>query len=564
MKYGKIGRRRWYAAGLSTALAMGMLVATTPTPASGSSNPYANVNLTFSINGFGPQADNLNPFLPTSTDNSAYSNTDMIYEPLWQYNIVNPTKTYPWLATTQVLSNNAKTLTLTLHSGVKWSDGKPFTSADVVYTFDLMKKYPALNTNGITFTSVVATGPLGVKFTFSAPSYPEVYYILNQTPIVSEHIWSKVKNPVTYADTNPIGTGPFTLKSFTPQYMVLQRNPNYWQKGLPKIGTITYPSVGSADAQNAATNSGQYDWSQATEPNIQKLFVAKSPNNHIWYPPVAITALMPNESVYPLNLPLVRKAISMAIDRTTISKLGEWGYEPPISTATGLLLPNYKSALDPAYKNSTYTFNVAKAKALLKQAGLKKNSSGQILGKNGSPLTLSLIDPSSFSDYMQCLTIISGELKAIGINTTVQGTSVGSWTSDLATGEYDLSLYYSNTGPTAYYIYNSWLNNSLSAKIGNSASGDFERWNDPATQTYLNNYASASTDAQRTAALNGIEGVMVNSIPVIPLVYSIDWGAYTTNHVQGWPTPSNPYSSAGSLEIPNQEFVALHLYPVKG
>ena len=145
----------------------------------------------------------------------------------------------------------------------------------------------------------------------------------------------------------------------------------------------------------------------------------------------------------------------------------------------------------------------------------------------------------------------------------MQGTSVASWTSDLATGEYDLSLYYSNTGPTAYYIYNSWLNHSLSAKIGNPASGDFERWNDPATQKYLTAYATGSTAAQRATALNGIEGIMVSQIPVIPLVYSIDWGAYTTTHVSGWPTPKNPYSSAGSLEPPNQEFVVLHLYPTK-
>jgi len=565
MRNWKDRRRSLYAAGATLAIAMGLLTVPALTSAqASSSNTYANVNLTVSINGFGPQADNLNPFLPTSTDNSAYSNTDMIYEPLWEYDIVNPTTTYPWLATTRKLANDDKTLTLTLHPNVKWSDGKPFTSADVVYTFELLKKYPALNTNGITFKSVVAEGPLGVKFTFSAPSYPEVYYILNQTPIVPEHIWSKVKNPVTYADTNPIGTGPFTLKSFTPQYMVIQRNPNYWQAGLPKINTITYPSVGSADAQNAATNSGQYDWSQATEPDIQKLFVAKSSANHVWYPPVAITALMPNDTVYPLNLPLVRKAISMAINRKTISALGEWGYEPPITTETGLLLPNYKAELDPAYKSDTYSFSVSKAKSLLAQAGLKKNSKGQILGKNGKPLSLSLIDPSSFSDYMQDLTIISADLKSIGIGTTVQGTSVGSWTSDLATGEYDLSLYYSNTGPTAYYIYNSWLNHSLSAKIGSPASGDFERWNDASTQKFLSAYATASTDAQRTAALNGVEGIMVAQEPIIPLVYSIDWGAYTTTHVSGWPTPANPYSSAGSLEPPNQEFVALHLYPTKG
>src|ERR1700677_2954072 len=242
-----------YALGGAMALIAGVAMAPLgAASSSASSNPYANVNLTISVNAFGPQADNLNPFLPTSTDNSSDSNTDMIYEPLWQYNIVNPNETYPWLAVSRSLTNDDKTLTLKLHPNVKWSDGKPFTSADVVYTFELLKKYPALNTEGITFKSVVAQGPLGVQFTFATPSFAEEYYILNQTPIVPEHIWSKVKNPVTYADTDPIGTGPFVLKSFTPQYMVLDRNPNYWQAGLPKINSLTYPSVGSAAAQKSA------------------------------------------------------------------------------------------------------------------------------------------------------------------------------------------------------------------------------------------------------------------------------------------------------------------------
>jgi peptide/nickel transport system substrate-binding protein len=560
-----LNSRRWLISSSALLLTAGLMVAPSLTSpvASATSTPYANVNLTISVNGFGPQADNLNPFLPTSTDNSAYSNTDMIYEPLWQYDIVNPSKTYPWLATKQVLLNGDRTLTLTLHPNVKWSDGKSFTSADVVYTFNLLKKYPALNTNGITFASVAATGPLGVKFTFSQPSFAEVYYILNQTPIVPQHIWSKVKNPVTYTDTNPIGTGPFTLKSFTPQYMVLKRNPNYWQPGLPKVNTITYPSVGSAAAQNAATNAGQYDWSSLTEPNLQKLFVDKSPNNHYWYPPVGVTALIPNLTVYPLNLAPVRQAISMAINRTTVGTLGEWGYESPIKTATGLILPNYKSALDPKYANSNYSFNVAKAKSLLKSAGLKTNSNGQVLGKNGQPLSLSLIDPSGYADYMQDLTIISNNLKAIGIGTTVQGLSVGTWTSDLATGEFDLSLYYSTSGPTPYYIYNAWLNSTLGAKVGSPAAGDFQRWNDPSTQKYLTAYANAASNAQRQAALSGIEGIMVHQLPVIPLVYSIDWGAYTTNNVSGWPTPTNAYSSPGPIEAANQEFVLLHLYPSK-
>ena len=262
-------------------------------------SPYANVNLTISTNAFGTQADNLNPFLPTSTDNASDANTDMIYEPLWQYDVVKPTITYPWLASVYSLTDNDQLLTLTLHKGVTWSDGKPFTSADVVETFSLLQKFPALNTNGITFTKVVAQGPLKVQMTFSRPSFAELYYILNQTPIVPAHIWSTIKNPASYADTDPIGTGPFVLKSFTPEYMVLTRNDHYWQPGLPKVNTITYPAVGSAGAQNAAFNAGDYTWASATEPDMQRLYVARSPYNKYWYPPVGITALLPNDVCIP-------------------------------------------------------------------------------------------------------------------------------------------------------------------------------------------------------------------------------------------------------------------------
>jgi len=552
---------------VGAALLCGACVLSVPTfgaasAATKTSTPYANINLTISTNAFGPQADNLNPFLPTSTDNASDANTDMIYEPLWQYDVVKPTITYPWLASAYSLTDNDQLLTLTLHKGVTWSDGKPFTSADVVETFSLLKNFPALNTNGITFTKVVAQGPLKVQMTFSRPSFAELYYILNQTPIVPAHIWSTIKNPASYADTDPIGTGPFVLKSFTPEYMVLARNNHYWQPGLPKVNTITYPAVGSAGAQNAAFNAGDYTWASATEPDMQRLYVARSPYNKYWYPPVGITALLPNDAVYPLNIEAVRRAISLVVSRKTVSTLGEWGYEPPISTATGLILPNYQSFLAPQYAKTTYSTNVSEARSLLKGAGFKFAANGNLIGKGGKAISLSLIDPSSWVDYMADCSVVAAALKTIGIGSSVQGLSVGTWTSDLATGEFDLAMYYSNTGPQPYYIYNAWLNDSLTASIGTAAGGDQGRWRDPATQKYLNAYLNATSNAQRNAAMYGIEGIMVNELPVIPLVYSIDWGAYRTNVVTGWPTPQDPYSSAGPIEAANQEFVILHLHPV--
>ena len=104
--------------------------------------------------GGGPAA-NFNPFLPTSALN-AYSAVSMIYEPLVQFNILKEGSTYPWLATAWTWSDGDKTLTFKLRDGVKWTDGQPFTSADVVFTFELMKKYAALNVNGVDFASITA------------------------------------------------------------------------------------------------------------------------------------------------------------------------------------------------------------------------------------------------------------------------------------------------------------------------------------------------------------------------------------------------------------------------
>lgn len=94
----------------------------------------------------------------------------MVYEPLLQYNLAKPNQTYPWLATSYAFSNGDKTLTFQLRHGVKWSDGKPFTSADVVFTFDMMKKYPTINTLGVSFSTVSAPNPYEVVFTFPSPA----------------------------------------------------------------------------------------------------------------------------------------------------------------------------------------------------------------------------------------------------------------------------------------------------------------------------------------------------------------------------------------------------------
>ena len=73
--------------------------------------------------------------------------------------MADSSQTHPWLATSYAWSNGGKTLTFDLRQGVKWSDGTPFTSADVAYTFNLIKSNAALNESALPITSAVAEGP---------------------------------------------------------------------------------------------------------------------------------------------------------------------------------------------------------------------------------------------------------------------------------------------------------------------------------------------------------------------------------------------------------------------
>ena len=163
-----------------------------------------------------------NPFVPTGAV-WGMGATGLIYEPLIQFNLVAPPKYYPWLATSYAWSNGGKTITFTIRQGVKWNDGTPFTPADVAFTFNMMKNNASVNLNGVKISSVSTSGNT-VVLTFPTPQFTNLQSIAG-TAIVPQAIWSKAGNPATFADPNPVGTGPFKLGSFTPQGFTLVKNP---------------------------------------------------------------------------------------------------------------------------------------------------------------------------------------------------------------------------------------------------------------------------------------------------------------------------------------------------
>jgi len=504
-----------------------------------------------------------NPFVTTGAA-WGMGATGLIYEPLIQFDLAAPPKYYPWLATAYAWSNDGKTITFTIRQGVKWNNGTPFTPADVAYTYNLVKSNAAVNIDGLKISTVSTSGNT-VTLTFPTAQYTNLEEIAG-TAIVPEAIWSKAGNPVTFADANPVGTGPYKLGSFTPQGFTLTKNPGYWQAASVKVPKVFFPVYTSNTGALSALFSGQIDWTGNFIPGLQKSFVNTSPStHHYWEAPGGTNSLMPNLNKWPTNQLAVRQAISLAINRSVIASEGEAGLEDPVLNATGLTLPTFSAWSAPvANMTVSATANAAAAKQVLEKAGYTLGSNG-FFSKGGKSVTIAVTDPSAYTDYAQDDALVAQELRAAGIDATFVGQSTDAWNSDIADGNFQLTSHWSNGGLTPYNMYDGWLDSSLAT--GNTATGDYERLNDPAINAELATLAGAPTTAAQATALAPIAKYVAANLPIIPTTTASEWFEYNSQNYSGWPTQQNPYETgqpSGTNNGPGSgtdEVVILHLVP---
>src|SRR5215203_5694082 len=242
---------------------------------------------------------NFNPYTATGLPSGSFVQ-GAFYEPL----IVTGEgglKPVPWLARTWKWSNANKRLTLNLAHGVKWSDGKPLTSADVVYSITAGRQDKLMDRVGLTgagnnIVSVKAAGAYRVIINLRTPDSQFIAATVNRVFVVPKHVWSKVGDVANYTNAQPVSSGPFNrITRFTSQDYVFSKNTKYWQKGKPKIRCLEYVQASSNDAALALIQKGTVDWTHNFVPNVEKAYVAKDKKHfHSFY---ATTA-------YPISLVL--------------------------------------------------------------------------------------------------------------------------------------------------------------------------------------------------------------------------------------------------------------------
>ena len=192
----------------------------------------------------------------------------MVYEPLMQYNLLKAGQIYPWLATSWSWADGGTELVLHTRTGVKWSDGKPFSAADVAYTFNLMKRFPALDVNGVTFTSASAPSSTEAIVKFAdARLHPAVRHQpgADRPPA---HL-GDISNPVTYVDDNPVGTGPYRVSRSLRRSSPSSATRTTGRPGFRRSPRSHFLSYASNPSAGLAIGSGTIDWNTVFMPNYQ-------------------------------------------------------------------------------------------------------------------------------------------------------------------------------------------------------------------------------------------------------------------------------------------------------
>jgi peptide/nickel transport system substrate-binding protein len=440
---------------LAGAITMG-IAACSSSPASGPAGSAKGAPLVIVDNTGQTFTRSFNPFVSTSIGNSN-NTTALIYEPLLMFNIMQPTQPpIPWLATAYSWSNGGKTVTLTIRKGVKFSDGKPLTASDVAFSFNLLKNNTSLTPVSPPPIPVSATAPNATTavLTFSQPEYANLF-LIGGMYIVPQHVWQGISNPVTFADPNPVGTGPYKVTQFSAQKYTLTQNAKYWQLSKVHVPSIIFPNFVSNDTANPALSNGQIDYAGNAVSNVASNYLAKSPDFHTWttdqpwFSDNNVVTLWLNVTKAPLNDPKVRLAISAGINRQQLSVQGETNYEPPATSSSGLLLPIDEKLLNSTYANDLKpTSDPATVTSLLKGDGWSKVNGKWT--KNGQTIKFSIEDPSAYTDYATDAQLIATQLNSQGFDVSFKGVQATQWYADYPVGNFDAMIHWSNQGPNPY------------------------------------------------------------------------------------------------------------------
>jgi peptide/nickel transport system substrate-binding protein len=367
------------------------------------------------------QAEGLDPHNVAVSSGNVYT-LDKMYETLYVTDAKGALQ--PWLVDSHEVTTDGMTYTLALKQGVTFNDGKPMAADDVAWSLNRarLSKTGSMSFLNFAIKDVTAVDPATVKIKLSQPWAP----LLSDLSIYSDAILPKDLNGLSEKEffANPVGSGPFMLKSWAQQgaEITLARNPNYWQSGQPYLDEVVFKVIMDDNQRVLQVQSGQVQVIDTVPPAQVASLQSNSGLMVGIFPAWSADLIFFNEKVKQFADRNVRRAIAYTIDTKGIASATTFDTSQPGGSFFPPSLEYYNA------NTPMLSYDIAAAKAELAKSGYP----------NG--FDTALLIPTGNQVWAQTAQILQAGMKQIGINMTIDQKDHAAYENDFRGFNYDMMI----------------------------------------------------------------------------------------------------------------------------
>jgi peptide/nickel transport system substrate-binding protein len=409
----------------------------------------------------------------------------------------------PLLATGAVPAADGKSWTFPLRRGVKFHTGAVMTSADVKYSYDFLRN-PANGSPGAgdlsSISAIEAPDEHTVVFHLARPNAALPMTLTNKYGAVVPRGFLDAAGSGPRMNEVSVGTGPFKLKQFRPNStLTLERNPDYWQPGLPYLDEITFVTMPNSAAMVVGLQSRRIDMAMFSRPqDTQALATAPGVAVHRW-PSLNQRSLDLDCSYGPLGDTRLRQAIALAIDKKTVLDASIAGY----GTVLGTMVAGMQESWGvPPAQLANQRVDLDRARALMQAAGKP----------DGFDIDLTTIIGY---DWMDAAAVtIAEQLRRINIRVNIRKLELGVWIRNFRAREMGFTFNDWGTPPDPSLLY---FRHFHAAPEG----ADFRNWNNARASALLDRAQETADPAARRAIYAEFQILLAEEVPTI-MLFSAD------------------------------------------
>jgi peptide/nickel transport system substrate-binding protein len=511
---------------------------------------------------------NLNLYAP-GVSRSDTGLHQMIYEYFFYQNL--QTGEYvPWLAESYEYNDDFTSVTVNIRDGVRWSDGEPFTADDVVFTYELLAENPAMVWAAEVIAnveSVEAIDDLTVQFNLlesnprfhlNREAFPAVG-IWGGITILPQHIWEG-EDPLTFLNSDPIGTGAYLLTNATESAMTYTRNDDWWGQEvfgrLPEPQTINFQHVGPETNVALAMAADELDIASIGILSLGSFLEVRQRNPQLrawsdeepfaWLDPCP-RAMMVQNATPPWDEPEMRWALSYLIDRQAVVNLAyegttvpSWGYWPFYDG----LQPYFDAIEDLRNEFPADAHDPAAAEAILTERGYTRTGTAPWTGPGGSLSLVYLVNGDS-TEEMRIAQVVSDQLNGAGIEVELQILTGSVLNDTILRGDYGVKVHSFCPG----YIYDNLelFHSKFYVELGDQAPW-FERnsfrYRNEEFDSIVDQMAVTPPEDQETniELYQQAMAILLEDLPVIPMVQAPALVPFNHRYWTGWPSSEDPWN----------------------